>query len=129
MIVVSSLSFSSFLPSSPLPPALLLCYRLHVQAVEATGEAEQLVYKPALEAEAQTIAPITGYVVILPQHWVVHGQELWQGAFVSSKYQVHTLWNNDFLVEMLQYFLGMAGAKSIPLLDEFAWRVDKVGSP
>ena len=97
-----------------------------VQAVEATGEAEQLVYKSAVDAEAQLIVPITGYVVILPQNWVVHGQETWQGAFVSNKYQDHSLWNEDFLVEMLQYFFNMAEAISIPELDEFAWRMDKV---
>lgn len=98
-----------------------------VQAVEATGEAEELVHKSAVDAEAQLIAPITGYVVILPQHWVVHGQETWQGAFVSSKYQDHSLWTNAFVVEMLQYFFHMADAISFPLLDEFAWRMDKVG--
>lgn len=97
-----------------------------VQAVEATGEAEQLVHKSAVDAEAELILPITGYVVILPQNWVVHGQETWQGASVSNKYQDHSLWSADFLVEMLQYFFNIAEARSFPQLDEFAWRMDKV---
>lgn len=97
-----------------------------VQAVEATAEAEQLVHKSAVDAEAQLIVPITGYVVILPQNWVVHGQETWQGAFVSSKYQDHSRWTNAFVVEMLQYFFHMADAINFPLLDEFAWRMNKV---
>lgn len=98
-----------------------------VQAVEATAEAEQLVHKSTVDAEAELVVPITGYIVILPENYmVVHGQETWQGAFVSHKYQDHSLWSNDFLVEMLQYFFMMAKAISIPQLDEFAWRMDKV---
>ena len=94
-----------------------------MQAVEATGEAEWLVYKPAVQAEAQVILPITGYVVILHGNFVVHGQEQWQGAFVSYKYRDHSLWDIEFLVEMLQYFLKKAEARSIPHVDEFAWRM------
>lgn len=97
-----------------------------VQAVEATGEAGQLVHKSAVDAEAQLIVPITGHTVMLPQNWVVHGQETWQAASVSTKYQDHSLWSQDFLVEMLQYFFTMAEAVSFPQLDEFAWRMDKV---
>ena len=98
-----------------------------VQAVEATGEAEQLVHKSTVDDEAELIVPITGYVVILPENYmVVHGQETWQGASVSNKYQDHSLWSADFLVEMLQYFFTMAEAISFPQLDEFAWRMDKV---
>lgn len=98
-----------------------------MQAVEATNEAEQLVHKSALDAEAELIVPITGYIVILPENYMlVHGQETWQGASVSIKYQDHSSWSDDFLVEMLQYFFNMAKAISFPQLDEFAWRMDKV---
>lgn len=70
--------------------------------------------------------PITGYVVLLHGNFVVHGQELWQGDFVSYKYRDHSLWNNAFLVELMDYLLEKAEARSIPALDEFAWRMDKV---
>ena len=43
-----------------------------VQAVEATAEAEQLMYTPTLEPRGQTIHPITNYMVVLAGNWVVH---------------------------------------------------------
>ena len=97
-----------------------------MQAVEATAEAEQLVYKPKLDAQAQPIIPITNFVVVLSMNWALHGQNSWQGDSVTLKYADHTLWNADFLNIILQYFLDLAGASSIPDMGEFAWRSDKV---
>lgn len=98
-----------------------------LQAVEATAEAEQLVHKSTASDQAQAIVPITNYVVILSMNWAMHGQNSWQGDAVTVKYQDHTVWDTKFLDEVLRYFFHVAAAKSFPSLDEFAWRVDKVG--
>ena len=97
-----------------------------MQSVEATAEAGQLMYKPMLGAQGQVVLPITDYVVVLSMNWALHGQDSWQGDYVTLKYADHTLWDADFLNEILQYFLDVAKAKSIPSVAEFAWRSDKV---
>ena len=76
-----------------------------VQAVEATADAQQLVYKYDVNTPEHPIQPIDGYVVILGQNLAVHGQEQWR---INTD---HTTWD---------------GAHSIPSLDQSAWRHDKV---
>lgn len=97
-----------------------------IQAVEATADAEELVYKSSLEEQAQPIIPITGYVVILTMCWAVHGENNWQGESVSAKFGDHTVWGTEFLDRMLRFFFSVAQAKSFPTLEQFAWQVDKV---
>ena len=99
---------------------------MFVQAVEATAEAEQLTYKPSLDSQSRPILPITNYVIALSMNWALHGQNSWRGDFVTLKYADHTLWDADFLNTVLQYFLDIAEAKSLPSVGEFAWRSDKV---
>ena len=45
---------------------------LTLQTVEATAESEQFIYKPALDADAQVVTPVTGYVVILSMNEALH---------------------------------------------------------
>lgn len=57
---------------------------------------------------------------------VVHGQSIWQGHFVSVKYQDHSAWDTEVLHDLLQVFFNLSAAKSFPTLEEFDWRADKV---
>ena len=99
---------------------------LTLQAVEATAESEQFIYKAALRADSQVVKPITGYVVILSMNEALHGQNSWQGTFVSLKYQDHSAWDTETLDELLRIFFSITEASSFPSVAEFGWRVDKV---
>ena len=86
----------------------------------------QVLYASDSASEQLAVAGIQGYAVAIPTMNAIHGQDSWKGEFVSTEYGDHSAWGVDTIVEMLRKFFRVAGAVSLPALEEYQWRLDKV---
>ncbi len=109
---------------SVLPAALTAHCRL--QVVEATAASGAFTYKFDIDSIPETITSIRDYLAVIPTMTAIHGQDTWGGQHVSEKYGDHIAWDASTIVTMLTEFFNVTGAVSVPDLEEYAWRLDKV---
>ena len=98
--------------------------------VEASAAADSFITRSSLnvnldESEAK-VASLQGFLVAFPTINAIHGQDSWSAEYVSEKYADHSAWDVRVVIEMLQKFFAVSGAISLPDLDEYQWRLDKV---
>lgn len=111
-----------------MAPIPMLYTEVLIQVVEATREAGILTYKAHALDTAQHVSSIHGYVVLLPTMDAIHGQDPWHGLRVSDLFGDHSLWDVDTIcADLLPYFFQLSGARPLPEIAEYAWRLDKVG--
>ncbi|KAL0049946.1 hypothetical protein WJX82_001365 [Trebouxia sp. C0006] len=96
------------------------------QAVEATADTGRFVFKANMSAQEQGVPSIEGYAILLPTILsVMYGQGEWPEDSVSEFYGDHSAWDRKEILEMLDKFLSVTHAITLPDLEEYNWRSNK----